>query len=192
MAAIQIPQANDSTRPGVLTASASTYTAPDDVLRLYLSSIVGIDKTLVRKRWQSKPGTQPPVGTDWAAVGVDRIETQGFPYQLGTKNPDVITRTSWQRMHCIASFYGPNAAENADAFREGAQLGQNVDTLSAFGLKVQGVDDYIPHVPDFAFAQWVDRYDVFFIVARKVTRTYGVRTLVSADYIEITTEKGKS
>lgn len=192
MAAIQIPQANDSTRPGVLTASASTYTAPDDVPRLYLSSIVGIDKTLVRKRWQSKPGTQPPVGTDWAAVGVDRIETQGFPYQLGTKNPDVITRTSWQRMHCIASFYGPNAAENADAFREGAQLGQNVDTLSAFGLKVQGVDDYIPHVPDFAFAQWVDRYDVFFIVARKVTRTYGVRTLVSADDIEITTEKGKS
>lgn len=192
MAAIQIPQANDSTRSGVLTASASTYTAPDDVLRLYLSSIVGIDKTLVRKRWQSKPGTQPPVGTDWAAVGVDRIETQGFPYQLGTKNPDVITRTSWQRMHCIASFYGPNAAENADAFREGAQLGQNVDTLSAFGLKVQGVDDYIPHVPDFAFAQWVDRYDVFFIVARKVTRTYGVRTLVSADDIEITTEKGKS
>ena len=192
MAAIQIPQANDSTRPGVLTASASTYTAPDDVLRLYLSSIVGIDKTLVRKRWQSKPGTQPPVGTDWAAVGVDRIETQGFPYQSGTKIPDVITRTSWQRMHCIASFYGPNAAENADAFREGAQLGQNVDTLSAFGLKVQGVDDYIPHVPDFAFAQWVDRYDVFFIVARKVTRTYGVRTLVSADDIEITTEKGKS
>lgn len=192
MAAIQIPQANDSTRPGVLTASASTYTAPDDVLRLYLSSIVGIDKTLVRKRWQSKPGTQPPVGTDWAAVGVDRIETQGFPYQLGTKNPDVITRTSWQRMHCIASFYGPNAAENADAFREGSQLGQNVDTLSAFGLKVQGVDDYITHVPDFAFAQWVDRYDVFFIVARKLTRTYGVRTLVSADDIEITTEKGKS
>lgn len=192
MAAIQIPQANDSTRPGVLTASASTYTAPEDVLRLYLSSIVGIDKTLVRKRWQSKPGTQPPVGTDWAAVGVDRIETQGFPYQSGTKNPDVITRTSWQRMHCIASFYGPNAAENADAFREGAQLGQNVDTLSAFGLKVQGVDDYIPHVPDFAFAQWVDRYDVFFIVARKLTRTYGVRTLVSADDIEITTEKGKS
>lgn len=192
MAAIQIPQANDSTRPGVLTASASTYTAPDDVLRLYLSSIVGIDKTLVRKRWQSKPGTQPPVGTDWAAVGVDRIETQGFPYQSGTKIPDVITRTSWQRMHCIASFYGPNAAENADAFREGAQLGQNADTLSAFGLKVQGVDDYISHVPDFAFAQWVDRYDVFFIVARKVTRTYGVRTLVSADDIEITTEKGKS
>lgn len=192
MAAIQIPQANDSTRPGVLTASASTYTAPEDVLRLYLSSIVGIDKTLVRKRWQSKPGTQPPVGTDWAAVGVDRIETQGFPYQSGTKIPDVITRTSWQRMHCIASFYGPNAAENADAFREGAQLGQNVDTLSAFGLKVQGVDDYIPHVPDFAFAQWVDRYDVFFIVARKVTRTYGVRTLVSADDIEITTENGKS
>lgn len=192
MAAIQIPQANDSTRPGVLTASASTYTAPEDVLRLYLSSIVGIDKTLVRKRWQSKPGTQPPVGTDWAAVGVDRIETQGFPYQSGTKNPDVITRTSWQRMHCIASFYGPNAAENADAFREGAQLGQNVDTLSAFGLKVQGVDDYIPHVPDFAFAQWVDRYDVFFIVACKVTRTYGVRTLASADDIEITTKKGKS
>lgn len=192
MAAIQIPQANDSTRPGVLTASASTYTAPEDVLRLYLSSIVGIDKTLVRKRLQSKPGTQPPVGTDWAAVGVDRIETQGFPYQSGTKIPDVITRTSWQRMHCIASFYGPNAAENADAFREGAQLGQNVDTLSAFGLKVQGVDDYIPHVPDFAFAQWVDRYDVFFIVARKVTRTYGVRTLVSADDIEITTENGKS
>ena len=59
MAAIQIPCAIDSTQPGVLTASGSNYTSPEDVLRLYLSAIVGIDKTLVRKRWQSKPGTQP-------------------------------------------------------------------------------------------------------------------------------------
>lgn len=193
MAAINFPTATNSTQPGVLTASGSDFVDPEDYLRLYLSAIVGIDKTLVRKRWEQKPGTQPSIGTDWAAVGVDRVETQGFPLQENSKSPDVVTRTSWQRLHCIATFYGPHAAANADAFREGAQLGQNIAALkAACGLKIQSVDDDVAHVPDFAFSQWIDRFDVFFTVARKVTRTYGVLSFTSADDIELITEKGKA
>lgn len=194
---IQIPRASDSTQPGVLSISGSTYRDPEDVLRVYLSALTGLDKELVRKRWTQKPGTRPKVGTDWAAVGIDRVRTEGFPYQHGRKpqepsDPDVNTRTSWQTLHCIASFYGPHAAELSDGFRESIQLPQNNTVLKGYGLTIQAVDDEVAHVPEFAFEQWIDRYDVFFRLGRSVTRTYGVRTIVSAEDIQIITERGKA
>ena len=195
MEAIEIPSSADSTHAGVLSPVESDYVNPDDVLRIYLSALTGIDKTLVRKRWLQKPGTQPKVDTDWAAVGVDRITTQGTPYHSAVKpknasDPDVIRRTSWQTLRCVATFYGPNAAELADRFREGIQLQQNDSQLRKFGLTIQGVNDEILHLPDFLFEQWIDRYDVVFRLGRSENRTYGVRTIIGAD-IEIFTEKGE-
>lgn len=192
---IKILPAPDSTQPGALRESASTYTDPEDVLRVYLSALTGIDKTLVRRRWLQKPGVQPSIETDWAAVGVDTVQTHGTPFHHGDKpatasDPDVKVRTSWQTLRCIASFYGPNAAELSDTFREGVQLQQNNNELKRYGLTIQGVDEDVRHLPDLLFEQWVDRYDVAFRVGRSVTRTFGVRTIASAD-LEIFTEKGK-
>lgn len=185
--------AQDSTSPGVLSLLESDYRNADDILRLYLSALTGLDPTVVRKRWLQKPGTQPPVGIDWAAVGVERVETWGTPYQYGDKpqtieDPDVVTRTSWQTLRCVASFYGENAAQLADTFREGLLLSQNDAQLRRFGMTTQGVEDNIVHLPDFLFEQWIDRYDVIFKVGRSVTRTFGVRTIVAAG-VEIITEK---
>ena len=186
---IKIATASDSTRPGVLVPSSSDYRDPSDVLRIYLSRLTGLDPKLVRKRWLRRPGTQPEVGKDWAAVGVDRITTAGYPYQNASKSPDVITRTSWQTLRCIASFYGENAAELADTFREGLLIGQNDAQLRKFGLTIQGIEGDVMHLPDLLFEQWIDRYDVVFNLNRSVTRTYDVRTITSAN-IELITEKG--
>ena len=185
--------AQDSTSPGVLSLLESDYRNADDILRLYLSALTGLDPTVVRKRWLQKPGTQPPVGIDWAAVGVERVEIWGTPYQHGDKpqtieDPDVVTRTSWQTLRCVASFYGTNSAQLADTFREGLLLSQNDAELRRYGLTTQGVEDNIVHLPDFLFEQWIDRYDVIFKVGRSVTRTFGVRTIVAAG-VEIITEK---
>ncbi len=190
---IQIPRANDSTTPGVLAVVDSDYRNPEDVLRIYLAALTGIDKLLVRKRWTQKPGTRPKIGTDWAAVGIDRVRTEGFPYQHGQKpvlesDPDVNSRTSWQTLHCIASFYGPNAAALSDSFRESIQLPQNNKVLKGYGLTIQAVEDEVAHVPDFAFEQWVDRYDISFRIGRSVTRAYGVRTTATAPEMKFTTD----
>lgn len=194
MAVIDFDIATSSTKKGVLRQSASDFLPPEDVLRIYLSAITGIDKTLVRKRWLIKPGTQPKIGVNWAAIGVDSVETQGLPYQDGQKSTievqDTITRTSWQTLRCTATFYGTDAAEIADNFREGIQLYQNDAQLRRYGLTIQGVDNDVRHLPDLLFEQWIDRYDVTFKVGRSVTRIYGVRTIASAD-VEIYTEKGK-
>jgi hypothetical protein len=188
--------AQDSRSPGVLTESASNFQEPEDILRLFCCAITGIDKTLVRKRWLMKPGSTPPVGVDWCALGVESVETHGTPVQHGSKpqtdkDPDVITRTSVQTLRCRASFYGAHASSVADTFREGIQLSQNRSQLERYGLKLQAVDDEVRHVPDYAFSQWIDRYDITFKVGRSVTRTFGVRTIVDATDIELITERGK-
>ena len=192
---IEFNIATDTTQAGVLQDGESDYREPEDILRLFCSALTGLDKTLVRKRWLTKPGTTPALGTDWCAIGVDRVETFGTPWQHGDKpmiqsDPDVITRTSHQTLHCVATFYGVNAAEIADIFRDGFQVQQNLAELKRYGLVFQGVDDEIRHVPDFMFEQWVDRYDVAFRVGRSITRTFGVRTFTSAKTIELITEKG--
>lgn len=189
---IQIPTAIDSTQEGVLKASTAIRSDAVDVLRLYLAAITGIEKTLVRKRWAVKPGIQPPVDADWASIGILEVRTDGFPYQQELKTPDVVRATSWQTLHCMASFYGPHAETLSDDFREGCQLPQNQRALKPFGLVIRSCEDSVTHVPDFSFEQWIDRFDVRFTVGRSVTRDYGVRSLVKVGEIELITERGKA
>lgn len=187
----------DSRSRGILRPVESTGTEPPEIaVRKWMAGITSIPLELVRKRWVSKPGTQPAINVDWVAVGVDRIKTHGTPYQRGRRGDiekpesgDVV-RESHQTLSFVASFYGPNAALIADGFREGALLGQNAAELARSGLVIQGVGDEVLHLPDFAFEQWIDRYDVTFTVGRKVTRTFGVRDFAAVGEINIHTEKG--
>ena len=185
----------DSRRAGILTPiAASGVDAPEDAMRDWVSGLTGLDSKLVRRRWLPKPGKMPDIGVDWCAVGVLRIKTYGTPYQKSRKGQGSdmgdITRESHQTLFCAASFYGPHAAQLSDAFREGAQVFQNAEELEKSGIKLQGIDDEILHLPDFVHEQWVDRFDVTFRVGRKVTRTYGVRDIANAGDIQIQTEKG--
>ena len=187
----------DSRTSGVLRPLAKENTGEVETrLRFFVSQITGIDLKLVRKRWTPKPGTQPEIGKDWCAVGVTSVRTWGVPVIKG-KRGDIadpesgdVKSEAHQTLTVEATFYGANAAENADLLRSGLLLSQNNAWLESQGLTIQGVDDEIRHLPDFQLQQWIDRYDVTFRVGRKVSRTYGVRTIASTD-AEIITEKGK-
>lgn len=187
----------DSRSSGVLRPLSGTNTGEVETrLRLFVSAVTGIDQKLVRKRWLPRPGTQPKLNEDWCAVGVNNLKTWGTPNFRGRKG-DIedplsgdIESEAHQTLYCLASFYGPNAAENADIFRSGLLLPQNNAYFQSQGLTIQSVNDEIRHLPDFLLQQWVDRYDVSFSVGRKVSRTYGVRTIASAD-VEIITKRGK-
>ena len=187
----------DSRKSGVLTPISKENTGEVETrLRSFVSQITGIDLKLVRKRWTPKPGTQPEIGKDWCAVGVTSVRTWGVPVIKG-KRGDIadpesgdVKSEAHQTLTVEATFYGANAAENADLLRTGLLLSQNNAWLESQGLTIQGVDDEIRHLPDFQLQQWIDRYDVTFRVGRKVSRTYGVRTIASTD-AEIITEKGK-
>lgn len=187
----------DSRSQGVLQPLKTENTGDVETrLRLFVSAITGLDKTLVRKRWNQKPATQPSFGTDWCAVGVVRVRTIGNPDFQGNKgniqkpdSGDVVSQRH-QTLFCLASFYGQNAQENADLLRDGLGIPQNNSWLQSQGLTVQNVDDEATHVPEFVNQQWLDRYDLSFQIGRKLTRTFGVRTIANADF-EIITEIGK-
>ena len=187
----------DSRTSGVLRPLSKNNTGEVETrLRSFVSQITGIDLKLVRKRWLPKPGTQPAIGIDWCAVGVTGVRTLGTPFIKG-KRGDIddpesgdVKSEAHQTLTVEVTFYGANAAENADLLRSGLLLSQNNAWLESQGLTIQGVDDEIRHLPDFQLQQWIDRYDVTFRVGRKVSRTYGVRTIASTD-AEIITEKGK-
>ena len=192
---IEFSSSKDSRVNGILSSESTDLIEPDDVLRVYASVITGIDKRLVRKRWLVKPANQPPIETDWIAVGVISVTNEGTPYQYGEKpkkedDPDVITRITFQSLKVVASFYGGHAYENADQFRDGILLPTNNDQLKTYGLTVQSVGDEIIHIPELLNAQWLDRYDVVFTVGRSVSRVYGVRTIETAGADFFSDERG--
>lgn len=187
----------DSRQAGVLKKlSQEGGEAPENVVRKWMADITGLPLHRVVRRWLPRPGTRPGIDEDWVAVGVERVQTHGTPYQRGRKGQpedadsgDVV-REVHQTLHCIASFYGPNAAQIVDDFRDAAQLFQTNDALKAQGLTLQGIAEDALQLPDFLGEQWVPRFDITFKLGRKVSRTYGVRDLVKVGPIEIHTEKG--
>lgn len=172
--------------------------APENVIRKWMADITGLPLHRVVRRWLPRPGTRPGIDEDWIAVGVERVQTHGTPYQRGRKGQpedaesgDVV-REVHQTLHCIASFYGPNASQIVDDFRDAAQLSQTNAALQAQGLTLQGIAEDAIQLPDLLGEQWVPRFDITFKLGRKVTRIYGVRDLVKVGPIEIITEKGKN
>lgn len=189
----------DSRTPGVLKRLGKEGgDAPENVVRKWMAEITGLPLNRVVRRWLPRPGTRPGIDEDWIAVGVERVQTHGTPYQRGRKGQpedaasgDVV-REVHQTLHCIASFYGPNAAQIVDDFRDAAQLFQTNAALQAQGLTLQGIAEDALQLPDLLGEQWVPRFDITFKLGRKVSRTYGVRDLVKVGPIEIITEKGKA
>lgn len=184
----------DSRQRGVMQPLSEESTGdcmPD--LRKWMAAVTGLPLEKVRRRWTPKPGTRPAVSDDWVAVGAESIETHGTPDQLDRKGAigkpesgDVI-RISHQTLHCVASFYGPNAPFKADLFRESAQVFQNAGALGS-ELKLQAMDAMAQHVPDLLNEQWVDRYDVRFSLGRAVRRVFGVRDIAAPGEIIIKTD----
>lgn len=185
----------DSRTAGVLpTLSEEGTDDALDALRKLISALTGIDLKLVRRRYLARPGSRPSSKDDWCAVGIERIETLGTPDQMRTggdiERPEsaFVTRVSHQNLHMNASFYGASAALNADRLRSGIQVGQSFEWLKEQGLTFKAFDGDTLHLPDLLGEQWVDRYDVRFILGRAVKRTFGVRRIAAVGGIEILTD----
>lgn len=187
----------DSRHRGVLRVlNAENAGDPTDALRQWVSEMTGIGLSLVRRRWSPRPLPIPPQDTDWIAVGIDEIETDGTPYQEGRKglmddaeSGDVI-RHEHQVIRAVLTFYGPNAFVTATLFRESALVFQNISELEKAGMKIRSISPSLIRVPDLVGEQWVDRYDLTIRLARKISTTFGVRSIASVGNINIHTEKG--
>jgi hypothetical protein len=187
--------ATDSRTAGVLPILSEEGTDDAlDALRQLIATLTGIDLTNVRRRYYARPGSRPAISDDWCAVGIERLETLGTPDQtrvggdLDNAESGYVIRVTHQNLHMNASFYGPNAMLNADRLRAGIQVGQSFEWLKEQGLTFKYFDGDSLHLPDLLGEQWVDRYDVRFVLGRAVKRTFGVRNLAALGDIEIITD----
>nr|ELR5039955.1 hypothetical protein [Providencia stuartii]ELR5081376.1 hypothetical protein [Providencia stuartii] len=171
---------NTSEKAGWLTPNSDPVY--DEELERQLSrwvqSISGLDKGMVRPRWQPKQPAQPAADINWCGFGITDIPVDDSPAFV-SKSHESTELQRHEEVVCTASFYGPHSQHHITQFRDGMTLTQNNDELGEFGLSVVSYSRITPF-PELINNQWVRRYDITVTLRRKVVREYGIKTIVDA------------
>jgi hypothetical protein len=169
----------------------------EEVFQEMVATLAELPGNLVRPRWQPTPPVQPPVETNWAAVGIISTEADEFPWiehvqgdeTTGTPGYDIMRRH--QTITAMVSFYGPEAEDNAQRMRDALYIPQNCEP---FSLRIQGkvhsVADF-NRAPELVNQQWLNRIDLKLTVRQQVDRVYPIRDLVAAQ-IKVIADTGLS
>lgn len=166
---------NDSSTGGYLLP---TSTAPindealDDLFRGVIAAVSGLAPRFVVRRFKDEPGAPPQFDGTWAAVGVLAINDDDFPYQA-MQADDTYKLVQHEVLQVMASFYGGKAQQAARAARNGLQIGQNRDALTAAGIVLQDVGNPI-RAPELINSRWSNRIDVTFTFKRQTTDTFAI------------------
>jgi len=177
--------ANTSATGGFLTPADPLAPEQDiDLDKLFQATtagITGLAGSLVRPRWQPGSPKQPEASVNWCAISAMLIDPDAGPaiiHNPASDGADGLIRH--EDITVLASFYGPNGARYAAILRDGIGIHQNTEALSAYGIRF--VDDGpIRQVPEFVNQQWIRRADISLRFRRKVSRTYPVQNVLSAD-----------
>lgn len=149
-----------------------------------IMGLTGIDKTLIRPRWQPNQPITPVSGTDWIAFGVSELEGDNTAYTVKTLTGANLVRH--EKYQVLCSFYGTNAKTTYRKMRDGLEIGQNREVLflNNMGYVTSSV---ATHAPELINDIWHDRYDATFQFAREVTKAYNILEIEST-HGEIITE----
>ena len=145
-----------------------------------IMNITGIDKTLVRPRWQRNQPIMPSSGTNWCGFGITTLESDDSAYVKENDLGTLATLVRHERHSLFCSFYGTLASENIKKMRDGLQIGQNREVLF---LNNFGYVSCTPstHAPELINDIWHDRYDIEFQFAREVHKDYNVLSILQAN-----------
>lgn len=155
--------------------------ALDDLLQELVAGVTGLPPSLVRPRWQPVVPKQPEPGTDWCAIGIPHQENDAGPViQHDPAGEGSDTYIRHQEIELLCTFYGPHAKGYAQRLADGMAIPQNSEQLGAADMRFIAASG-IRAAPDFVNQQWVRRYDLTLTLRRKITRTYPVLNLLSAE-----------
>lgn len=175
---------NDSSTGGYLSPAVVSPPleddALDDLLQEMVAGITGLPGAMVRPRWQHTVPKQPEPSVNWCAIGVT-VQTNDAGPAI-RHNPDGQGSDSYQRhqdMELLCTFYGPAAKGYAQMLVDGLAIPQNSEQLGVYDMKFVSAAT-IRAAPDLVNQQWVRRYDVTVALRRKISRTYAVLNLLSA------------
>lgn len=188
--------ANSSATGGLIAPIAETPPLTDDALdalfQVAVAGITGIVGDMVRPRWQPVPPKQPEPSVDWCAIGITDITPDEGPsiQHVGSLVGQVgeIGRDDFKRHETITllcTFHGPLGMRYAAKLRDGIGIPQNMEGLKANGIGFVESGP-IRTVPEMYNQQWIRRFDLILIFRRKVSRTYPILNILSAEPIYTT------
>ncbi|GMG90664.1 hypothetical protein Cmtc_18840 [Cupriavidus sp. TKC] len=176
--------ANTSATGGYLAPTAPVPPEDDDLdnlLQELVAGVTGLDGKMVRPRWQPTVPKQPEPSVNWCALGIAVQKNDAGPaIQHDGDGDGSDTYIRHQEIELLCTFYGPGAKGYAQRLADGMAIPQNNEQLGLNDMKFVSVSDIRP-APDFVNQQWVRRYDLTLVLRRKITRTYAVLNLLSAD-----------
>lgn len=166
---------NDSSTGGYLLPTIAVPIndeALDDLFRAVISAVSGLAPRYVVRRFNAEPGAPPQFDGTWAAVGVLAIDDDDFPYHA-MQADGTYRLVQHEVLQVMASFYGAKAQQAARAARNGLQIGQNRDALTAAGIVLQDVGTPI-RAPELINNRWSNRIDVTFTFKRQTADTFAI------------------
>lgn len=176
--------ANDSSTGGYLSPAVVSPPLEDDALTaIFQQMIVGITAlpgNMVRPRWQPNPPKQPEPNVNWCALGISVQTLDDGPaivHNGAGSGSDTYIRH--EQIDVLASFYGPAAMQNAQLLSDGLAIPQNLEQLKAQDMNSVDTGP-IRSAPDLINEQWVRRYDIELTFRRKITRSYSVLNILTA------------
>lgn len=174
----------DSSTGGYLSPAVASPPIEDDALtaifQQMIVGITGLPGNMVRPRWQPNPPKQPEPTVNWCALGiaVQTLDDGPSIVHNGAGNGSD-TYIRHEQIDVLASFYGPNGMQNAQLLSDGLAIPQNLEQLKAQDMN--SVDTgQIRTAPDLINEQWVRRYDIELTFRRKITRSYNVLNILTA------------
>jgi hypothetical protein len=181
---------NTSATGGYLAPTAPV--PPDDVdldnlLQELVAGVTGLPGEMVRPRWQPTVPKQPEPTENWCAMGVSvQTNDSGPAIRHDPAGDGSDTYTRHQQIDLMCSFYGPSAKGYAQRLADSISIPQNGEQLALNGMKFVSASDIQP-APALINQQWNRRYDLTLVLRRKITRTYPVLNLLSAE-VQSTTD----
>lgn len=150
-----------------------------DFFHDWFVGITGVSGSLIRPRWQREPANIPDANTTWIAFGISNRKSDTFAaeqhYPQGAGYNQIRRH---QVLNVLLSFYGPDADNLAHLLREGVQVAQNREPLSANNMGLVETGD-THSVPEMVKDKWYYRVDMTVVIRRQIVRNYAVQNLLS-------------
>lgn len=177
---------NTSATGGYLTPAGGALPRDEvleDALQAHVVGITGLPGFMVRPRWQSTIPEMPELDQNWAAIGVKLSRADASPV-LDQQDEDA-RYVRHITIDVLVTFYGPSGFEYAELFRDGLAIPQNNQPLSVIKAKLISTGDIL-NIPELVNQQFIRRYDMPYIIRRKVERTYQIKPFNSPPVVNFT------
>lgn len=175
---------NDSSTGGFLSPVQPTPPIEDSALETFLQTMIagitGLAADMVQPYPQTTTSPPPATDVDWCSfivTGFTQDANAALVHQSANDGSDTYTRHEDIDIAC--RFYGAHAGQNAGVLRDGLYVPQNREQLQLNDFALLNVSGYVA-AHDLLDQQVRRRFDITVRLRRKVTRTYRVLNLNSA------------